>query len=128
MVFDPFDPTTWHDDPEDFVVPAHEAESVALAQHLTTQADADEEAQVRAFLGIDRWDMSEDDKQECIRQVMEGRKAIRDALERLTDAEAALDGLDDRAKKDSEDAMNMTDDDVAEEMRRRAGWDQEDDG
>ena len=125
MGFNPLDPMTWHDDPDDYVVPAHEMESIALAQHLTTQADADEEAHVRAFLGLDRMNMTEEDKEECLRQVMESRKAIQDALERLKEAEDALDEHDVRAMKDSDAAMNMTDDDVAEEMRRRAGWDQE---
>jgi len=125
MTFNPLDPTTWHDDPEDFAVPPHEAAAATAQAELIYTCDAHEEEQVRAFLGLDRWDMTEEDKQQCMRQVMEGRKAIQDALERLTDAEKALDGLDERANQDSEDAMNMTDEDVAEEMQRRAGWDQE---
>jgi len=91
MAFDPLDPTTWHDDPLDFIVPPHVvAADMALAEHLHT-SDTDEEAQVRAFLGLDRWGISEEQKAEAMRQVMASRQAIHDALQSLSDAEAAMD-------------------------------------
>lgn len=100
MTFDPFNPTTWHDDPDDFIVPSHELESISA----TAQADADEEAQVRAFLGLDRWEVDEETKQEALRQVMESRQAIRDALQKLQDAE---DDLVEQTLQDAEESQEQ---------------------
>jgi len=125
MSFDPLDPTTWHDDPEDFITPPHKDAHIAATASALAESDAGEAEQVRSFYECRYHAELEQNMEDIDTRIIEARKALRDAVNTLQDAEGMLDADAARALQDSADAMGMTDDDVAEEMQRRAGWDQE---
>jgi len=102
MTFDPYDHTTWWDDPDDFVVPPHELDSVVA----TAQADAEEAAQARAFYGSPAYE--DGVQREALSQMkrQQGYEPLIEAIQALID---------------SQEALLMTVEDMAEEMHRRDG-------
>lgn len=103
MAFDPLNPATWQDDPDDFIVPKHELGTLLDV----AEADAEEQAQARAFGGPD---FEDGVQREALRQMDSGREALWRAYQAL---------------KDAEEALGMTDDEITEELHRRAGDDWE---
>jgi len=86
MSFDPFDPTTWREDPDDFVVPTHELESTITI----AEADAEEQAQAQAFSWADAADtlvpefggpaFKEEVQDEAFRQIHKSRENLGSAV------------------------------------------------
>jgi len=108
MSFDPFDPTTWREDPDNFIVPKHEFESILQV----AEADAEEQAQARAFTQDEPAGtpvpefggpgFKEGVQREALRQIRQGMENLDNAVQALQDAEEAL-----------------ADEDVAEAVRQR---------
>lgn len=113
MRFDPFDPSTWNQDRENCVIPPHEIKRNDGLRRLVygptarelAEADAREQAHIEAFFGGPEW--RDEAQRMALEQMRKGRKSTLDAI------------------RDAEEAKAMTDEEMGEELRRRAGEDWE---
>lgn len=100
--FDPFNPTTWREDPTDFVVPPHEQD--ASMRNIVQQSEE---------VGLA---LSDDVQREALRQL---RREQEDALMRqVTQGQEALSDVL-RALDDAETALGLTDEEISDELHRR---------